>query len=273
MALWGHPETMKTGPRRRQAVTAAALQRHRIFGVQSPRYATERESDGCGLAGDSYTHPSDVASFTPLIWLCYNRRDVFSRLGRQEGHPTRILGVDPGLNVTGYGVIDDSGGKLRLVEGGVVRTKASEALGQRLAAIHEGIASVISENGPDVVVVEELYSTYAHPKTAILMGHARGVAYLAASHSGLPVASYTATRVKKSLTGTGSASKQQLQRMVCQLLGLDEAPKPADVTDALALAICHARLSKPQWSVVSGQLSERVTQAARRSGRPHSLQF
>lgn len=122
----------------------------------------------------------------------------------------------------------------------MVRTKASEPLAERMAKIHDGIAGVIGEHRPDVVVVEELYSTYTHPRTAILMGHARGVIYLAAGTSGVPVESYTATRVKKSLTGNGTASKQQVQRMVCQLLGLPKAPKSADVTDALALAICHA---------------------------------
>ena len=122
----------------------------------------------------------------------------------------------------------------------MVRTKAAEPLAERVAAIHDGIAEVIGEHRPDVVVVEELYSTYTHPRTAILMGHARGVIYLAAGRGGVRVESYTATRVKKSLTGNGTASKQQVQRMVCQLLGLPTAPRPADVTDALALAICHA---------------------------------
>ncbi len=122
----------------------------------------------------------------------------------------------------------------------MVRTKPSEPLAERMAKIHDGIAGVIGEHRPDVVVVEELYSTYTHPRTAILMGHARGVIYLAAGASGVPVESYTATRVKKSLTGNGTASKEQVQRMVCQLLGLSKAPTPADVTDALALAICHA---------------------------------
>jgi crossover junction endodeoxyribonuclease RuvC len=158
----------------------------------------------------------------------------------QGGYPTRILGVDPGLNITGYGIIDEADGRLRLVEGGVVRTKAAHPLAERVSQIHEGIAGVIAEHRPDVVIVEELYSTYNHPRTAILMGHARGVIYLAAGTCGVPVESYTATRVKKSLTGNGNASKQQVQRMVCRLLGLDKAPGPMDVTDALALTICHA---------------------------------
>jgi crossover junction endodeoxyribonuclease RuvC len=150
----------------------------------------------------------------------------------------RILGIDPGLNVTGYGLLEADPRTLRIVEGGVVRTDARDPLEVRLAAIHRGIAQVIGEGAPDLVVVEELYSKYGHPKTAILMGHARGVVYLAAAAAGVPVESYTASQVKKSITGNGSATKEQMQRMICRVLNLAKPPKPSDVADALALAIC-----------------------------------
>jgi crossover junction endodeoxyribonuclease RuvC len=152
------------------------------------------------------------------------------------------MGIDPGLNCTGYGVVDRSEkGECRLVEGGAVRTKVSQSLAQRLALIHEGLAAVMEEWGPDLVIVETLYAKYSHPATAILMGHARGVVCLAAQQRGVPVEEYAASEVKRALTGHGRASKEQVAGMVCRLLSLAEAPKPLDVTDALALALCHAR--------------------------------
>ena len=154
----------------------------------------------------------------------------------------RIMGIDPGLQRTGYGVIDQiDTHRYRLVEGGVVSTESDWLLEQRLSAIFEGIAEVIAEFQPDIAVVEKLYSKYRHPRTAILMGHARGVIYLAAARSCVEVAAYPASQVKKSLTGNGRATKAQVAAMVTNLLGLDETPSPADVTDALALAICHVR--------------------------------
>jgi len=154
----------------------------------------------------------------------------------------RILGIDPGLERTGYGVVDLAAGvgAPRLVEAGVVRTRAADTLAQRLAEIRSGLAAVIDELHPDVVAVEELYSHYGHPRTAILMGHARGIAYLTAAQAGVPVESYSATHIKKSLIGTGHASKEQVQRAVQSLFRLSKTPHPPDVADALAVALCHA---------------------------------
>ncbi|MFQ6131960.1 MAG: crossover junction endodeoxyribonuclease RuvC [Armatimonadota bacterium] len=159
----------------------------------------------------------------------------------------RILGVDPGLKTTGYGLVETlsphaptGNARPRVLEGGVISTDPGAPLEQRLESIHKGMAEVIAEHQPDVVVVEELYAKYRHPRTAILMGHARGVICLAAASAGVPLQSYTASQVKKSLTGNGNASKDQIKRMVCRLFGLTKPPSPADVTDALALAICHA---------------------------------
>ena len=127
----------------------------------------------------------------------------------------RILGIDPGLERTGYGVVETlvgAPGAMRLLEAGIIRTSAKDALAARLAEIHTGLAAVLAEFRPDAVAVEELYSHYKHPRTAILMGHARGIVLLAAAEAGVPVASYGATHIKKALVGSGHASKHQVQR-------------------------------------------------------------
>ena len=151
----------------------------------------------------------------------------------------RILGIDPGLNVTGYGVLELRGGRLRLCEAGIVRGGARGPLAPRVAAIHAGVADVIATFKPSVMALEELYSHYARPRTAILMGHARGVICLAASQAGIPVVHYSATQVKKILTGSGRAPKPQVQRAIQRELGLAGLPEPPDVADALAIALCH----------------------------------
>jgi crossover junction endodeoxyribonuclease RuvC len=154
----------------------------------------------------------------------------------------RILGIDPGLERTGYGVIALAGGvgALRLVEAGVIRTRTATRLAERLAEIHAGLGAVLAEFKPDAVAVEELYSHYKHPRTAILMGHARGIVYLAAAQAGVDVVSYASTNIKKSLLGSGHASKEQVQRMVQNVFNLKSTPHPPDVADALAVALCHA---------------------------------
>lgn len=152
----------------------------------------------------------------------------------------RILGVDPSLQCTGYGLIEADSGSLVLLEGGVIRTDAGLSLDRRLLTLHEGIVAVMREFQPDQVVVEELYSKYDHPRTAILMGHARGMILLAAAALSIPYTGYEASLVKKSLTGNGRSTKGQVAGMVCKLLNLPEPPSPEDVTDALALAVCHA---------------------------------
>jgi crossover junction endodeoxyribonuclease RuvC len=151
----------------------------------------------------------------------------------------RILGVDPGLNVTGYGVVAVVGGKLRICEAGIVRGRSRRSLTQRVAEIHEGIADVIRTLKPSVMAIEELYSHYQRPRVAILMGHARGVICLAGAEAGIPVVHYASTQIKRILTGNGRAPKSQVQRAIQRELGLTQAPEPADVADALAVALCH----------------------------------
>ena len=154
----------------------------------------------------------------------------------------RILGVDPALTITGYGVIDVSGRSLRLLEAGIIKTSAAQLLSQRLSKIFRGITDLISETKPDVMVLEKLFAHYHHPTTSYLLGHARGVIYLAAAEAGVPVVEYAATRIKKAIVGKGLASKYQVQRMVANLINLKKLPEYLDVTDALALAIAHSNI-------------------------------
>lgn len=149
----------------------------------------------------------------------------------------RILGVDPGLNVTGYGIIEDK--TLRVVEAGVVRTRAGRPIQERLDEIFSSISDIIIEHKPGVVVLEKIYSHYQHPTTAILMGHARAAVCLACGTNNIKLVNYPSTRIKKCITGNGHASKTQVQRMVQTLLDLKRAPEPVDVSDALAMAISY----------------------------------
>jgi len=154
----------------------------------------------------------------------------------------RILGIDPGLNTTGYGVLETTDRRAdapRLVEAGVVRGKSGGSLAERVAEIHAGVVDIIESLKPDVLAIEELYTHYDRPTTAILMGHARGVIVLAAAQAGIPVAHYAATQIKKTLTGSGRAPKWQMQEAIKRELGLADLPEPPDVADALAIALCH----------------------------------
>ena len=154
----------------------------------------------------------------------------------------RIIGIDCGLNITGYGVIESKGDEPVLVEAGVIRTRASLPLEKRVQTIHDELCSILDEFKPDIMVVEDLYSHYEHPKTAIIMGHARGVVFLSAAKSQIPVVSYGATRIKKALTGSGRAAKPQVEATVRSILNMKSEIKPFDVSDALACAITHARV-------------------------------
>jgi len=156
----------------------------------------------------------------------------------------RILGVDPGLNITGYAVVERRLGKLALVEAGMIRGRSRGDLAARLHEVHEGVSDVISSLKPEILALEELYSHYERPRTAILMGHARGVICLAATQAGLPVQSYASTQVKRMLTGNGRAPKSQMQLAICREFGLDAPPEPPDVADALAIALCHHYLQR-----------------------------
>lgn len=156
----------------------------------------------------------------------------------------RILGIDPGLNVTGYGVLEATVAGPRLIEAGVVRGTPRAALARRVREIYDGVADVIATLRPTCLAIEELYSHYDRPRTAILMGHARGVICLTATQVNIPVIHYAATQVKKILTGNGRAPKAQMQMAIQRELQLDTPPDPPDVADALAVALCHYYLSR-----------------------------
>jgi crossover junction endodeoxyribonuclease RuvC len=141
------------------------------------------------------------------------------------------------LRTTGYGAIEQSNGCVRLIEAGVVVTTASGALEERLRELYGGICEVIAQTQPRLIVIEELYTTYKNPRSALLMGHARGVLCLAGAQAGVAVHTLGHARVKRALLGSGSARKEQVNAMVTRLLGLKHAPKPHDVSDALALAL------------------------------------
>jgi crossover junction endodeoxyribonuclease RuvC len=155
----------------------------------------------------------------------------------------RVLGIDPGTRITGYGCVDVADGALEptLVEAGVVRFKAGQPLDDRLKYLHADLSELLAELKPDVVAIEKLYAHYKHPRTAIVMAHGRGVILLAAAQAGLPVEDLPSTAVKKSITGNGHASKQQIQQAVQSQYRLPEPPTPPDVADAIAIATCHAR--------------------------------
>lgn len=152
----------------------------------------------------------------------------------------RILGVDCGSRVTGYGVIDVAGAAYTFVDCGAIRPRPTGLLAERLQVIHQALVEVIRERRIDVAVFESVFHA-SNVQSALKLGHARGVSMLAASGEGLPVFEYSPTEVKSAVTGFGRAEKRQVQHMVRALLALDVAPEPHDASDALAVAICHAQ--------------------------------
>ena len=152
----------------------------------------------------------------------------------------RILGIDPGLQVCGYACLEAGSEREKLIEAGVFRTAGGAGIEVRLNQIAEDTRSLLKKLKPEIVAIEELYSHYAHPKTAILMGHARGVILQSCAEAAVAVKSYSATRIKKSLTGNGRASKEQVQRTIQTILSLSAVPEPDDVADAVATAMCCA---------------------------------
>ena len=149
-----------------------------------------------------------------------------------------ILGIDPGSRVTGYGVVESSGGRLRRLDAGRSRPDPRAPLAERLCVIHAAMAGVIAAHGPAEVAVESLFNA-RNARSSLVLGHARGVILLAAAQAGLPVSGYAPREVKLALTGTGTATKEQVRFMVCRWLGLKLDPSSLDESDALAVALCH----------------------------------
>ena len=154
----------------------------------------------------------------------------------------KIFGIDPGSDRTGYGCVERAGGRHRLVICGQLSGPARAAFPDKLNAIHAGLLALLARHRPDCVAVEGIF--YArNVRSALKLGHARGVALLAASESGVPVVEYAPAEIKRAVVGYGRAEKHQVQRMVKLLLGLETAPAPHDVADALAVALCHLQSS------------------------------
>lgn len=165
---------------------------------------------------------------------CYNTANMIG--------PTRIIGIDPGTGILGFGVIEvGKSAKCSLVDAGVVRTHVHQPLDERLVEIYDALVSIIAETKPTIMVIEKLFFS-RNVTTAISVSHARGVAMLAGKKVGLEVVEYTPKQIKQSITGYGQADKKQMQEMVRVLLGLSEVPKPDDCADALAAALMHATM-------------------------------
>jgi crossover junction endodeoxyribonuclease RuvC len=174
----------------------------------------------------------------------------------------RIFGIDPGSERTGYGCIETDGSRHRLVACGAIAMPPRTEFAERLLAIHEGLRALLLEYHPDCIAIEDVFHA-RNVRSALKLGHARGVALLAATQAGVPVAAYSPAEVKRAVVGYGRAEKHQVQQMVCLLLGLASAPSPYDASDALAIAICHLHSRHP--------VSVRpAVAAAARQGTPRS---
>lgn len=154
----------------------------------------------------------------------------------------RILGIDPGLVTTGYGVVELAGGRVKALDAGTIEPKTNDAFERRIAKIHTHISSIIKEHQPDAVVLEKLYAHHKHPITASLLGHVRGVICLSIAQSNTPLVEYSVKRVRKALMGNGNATKGQVQQFVKRLLKIEKVDLALDTSDALALALGHAHM-------------------------------
>jgi crossover junction endodeoxyribonuclease RuvC len=168
-----------------------------------------------------------------------------NRAGTGPPYPGRVIGIDPGLSVTGYAVVEAGRRGPYVVEAGVIRGGTSKSsMGARLALIHAGVLEVLDAFPASGLALEQVHSHAGHPRTAILMAHARGVIVLAAELRSVPLFGYAAARIKKSLTGSGKAPKEQMQHAIKLELGLETLPEPHDVADACAVALCHFQIMR-----------------------------
>jgi crossover junction endodeoxyribonuclease RuvC len=154
----------------------------------------------------------------------------------------RVLGIDPGLQITGYAILEPGENGPKLLEAGIVRTEEKREpadMAERLCVLYDSLHEIFTQWQPTTIAIEQLYSHYEHPRTAILMGHARGVFFLLGGQKKVPVISYAATKVKKTITGSGRATKEQMQYAIMREFNLAEPPSPPDVADAVAIALCH----------------------------------
>jgi crossover junction endodeoxyribonuclease RuvC len=178
-----------------------------------------------------------------------------------------VFGIDPGSTRTGYGCIDSDGRRHHLVCCGAIVLPPSASFPDKLQLIHRGLVSLLREARPDCVVVENVFHA-ANARSALLLGHARGVVLLAAVEAGLPIAEYTPAEVKRAVVGYGRAEKTQVQQMIKLLLGLDEVPSPHDVADALAIAVCHLNQAGP--IMAAAHAADKAPRVGGARGTPHS---
>lgn len=155
----------------------------------------------------------------------------------------KIFGIDPGSDRTGYGCVETDGSRLRVIVCGTIANSSAAAFPAKLLRIHTGLAALLSECRPDSVAIENVFVA-ANARSALKLGHARGVAMLAAVEAGVPVFEYTPAEIKRAVVGYGRAEKQQIQYMMKLVLGLDSVPTPHDAADALAVAICHVHRAR-----------------------------
>jgi crossover junction endodeoxyribonuclease RuvC len=179
----------------------------------------------------------------------------------------RIFGIDPGSERTGYGCVETDGRVARLVTCGVITATARDPFPQRLARIHRELSALLTECAPDCVAIESLFSA-VNARTALKLGHARGVAMLAAVECGCAVVEYTPAAVKRAVVGYGRAEKHQVQQMIKLLLGLSKPPAPHDAADALAVAICHLHSAPPSRLKAAPTTTTNVGGFSRLGGKP-----
>lgn len=168
-----------------------------------------------------------------------------------------ILGIDPGIATVGFGVISASGHRQSIVRCGVIRTSAGNRLALRLRQIYDDVSELIDLYKPDAIAVEELFFN-TNLKTGISVAHGRGVLILAGEERGIPMFEYTPLQVKQTVAGYGRAGKKQVMEMVRRLLSLDEMPRPDDAADALAIAICHARVTQSLLNMSGGNICSTI---------------
>lgn len=168
-----------------------------------------------------------------------------------------ILGVDPGIAIVGFGVVKSEGSRQTLIRCGVIRTSSGIRLALRLSQIYQDICAIIDCFKPDAIAIEELFFN-TNLKTGISVAHGRGVLILAGEERGIPMFEYTPLQVKQTVTGYGRAEKKQVMEMVRRLLSMDEIPRPDDAADALAIAICHARVANSLLNVNGGDICSTI---------------
>ena len=156
----------------------------------------------------------------------------------------RILGIDPGLITTGYGVVDIGAGRVKVLEAGTIKPKTTDMFERRISKVHQHITTILNLHNPDAVVLEKLYAHYKHPTTACILGHVRGVICLAVSQNNTLLVEHSVKRIRQALIGNGNATKPQVQEFVKRLLNIEKATLALDTSDALALALGHAHMLK-----------------------------